>query len=94
MNKKEKEDADNHYNCPIVTSYSEVIRTNMDILKEKDVKFMNPFLALDDKEKLKKTFEEFKTFNITKNEIENAVEKAFKEQENFKSDIRKKEKKF
>lgn len=88
---KEKEDADNHYNCPIVTSYSEVIRTNMDILKEKDVKFMNPFLALDDKEKLKKRlFEEFKTFNITKNEIENAVEKAFKEQENFKSDIRKK----
>jgi len=88
---KEKEDADNHYNCPIVTSYSEVIRTNMDILKEKDVKFMNPFLALDDKEKLKKRlFEEFKTFGVTKAEIENAVEKAFKEQENFKSDIRKK----
>lgn len=33
--KKEDPKADNHYNCPIVTSYPEVIRTNMDTLKEK-----------------------------------------------------------
>lgn len=88
---KEKEEADNHYNCPIVTSYAEVIKTNMDILKEKNINFMSPFLALDDKEKLKKRlYDEFRMFDVTKFEIENAVEKAFEEQKNFKVDIRKK----
>ena len=89
--KKEQPDADNHYNCPIVTSYAEVIRTNMDILKEKDIKFMNPFFNFDDKNKLKKRlYEEFKSFKITKKEIESAVEKAWNEQENMRADIRKK----
>jgi predicted CoA-substrate-specific enzyme activase len=89
--KKEQQLADNNYNCPIVTSYAEVIRTNMDILKEKNITFMNPFLTLDNKEKLKKRlYEELKSFSIAKNEIEKAVEKAWLEQENSRSDIRKK----
>lgn len=87
----EKQEADNHYNCPIVTSYAEVIRTNMDVLKEKGILFMNPFLSLDNKEKLKKRLlEEFKCFNISKSEINSAVEKAWQEQENMKNDIRQK----
>jgi predicted CoA-substrate-specific enzyme activase len=89
--KKEQVNADNHYNCPVVTSYAEVIRTNMDVLKEKDIVFMNPFLGLDDKAKLKKRlYEEFKVQNISKAEIEAAVEKAWKEQEKSRLDIRKK----
>ncbi len=36
---KEQEKADNHYNCPIVTSYPEVIKKNMDIIAEKTVNF-------------------------------------------------------
>lgn len=87
--KKENMDANNNYNCPIVTSYSEVIRTNMDVLKEKDILFMNPFLALDNKEKLKKRlYEEFKFFNIGKKELEVAVEAAWLEQEKIRQDIR------
>ena len=50
--KKEQKDADNHYNCPIVTSYPEVIKNNMDILKEKNINFINPFLSLDNNKKL------------------------------------------
>lgn len=89
--RQEKPDSDNHYNCPIVTSYAEVIRANMDEVKEKDIKFMNPFLGFDDKSKLKKRlYEEFKSFDIPKHEIESAVEKAWLEQDHMRDDIRKK----
>lgn len=89
--KKEQEGADNHYNCPIVTSYSEAIRTNMDALEENNINFMNPFFNLNDKNKLKKRlYEEFKSFNISKKEVETAVELAWEEQENTRLDIRKK----
>ena len=39
--------ADNNYNCPIVASYNENIKNNVEDLREKNIKFMNPFLALD-----------------------------------------------
>ncbi|QAT39416.1 2-hydroxyacyl-CoA dehydratase [Clostridium sp. JN-9] len=88
---KEQEKADNHYNCPIVTSYPEVIKNNMDIIREKNIKFMNPFLSLDDPGRLKKRlYEEFSEFNITKKEINNAVDLAFAELANMKNDIRRK----
>lgn len=41
---KEQKEANNHYNCPMVISYSEVIKNNMDIIREKNIKYMNPFL--------------------------------------------------
>ncbi len=37
--------ASNHYNCPIVTSYSENIKNNVDEICMGQVKFHNPFLA-------------------------------------------------
>lgn len=88
----EDKGADNHYNCPIVTSYPEVIKNNMDILKNRDIKFMNPFLPYDHKEKLKVRLCETlgKEFNIPKDEIGNAVDKAWAEDEKAKQDIRKK----
>lgn len=85
---KEFEDADNHYNCPIVTSYPEVIKNNMDVLKEKNIKFMNPFISLNNKSKLtKRLFDEFKQFNVSYKEIVKAVDNAFEERELFKKDI-------
>ncbi len=88
----EDEGADNHYNCPIVTSYPEVIKNNMDILKTKGIKFMNPFLPYDNKERMKSRLFEVlgKEFNITRAEIENAVEMAYAEDEKVKRDIRQK----
>jgi predicted CoA-substrate-specific enzyme activase len=89
--KKEQSQADNHFNCPIVTSYAEVIRTNMDVLKEKGINFMNPFLSLNNKEKLKKRlYDELKSVNVSKSEIENAVDKAWAEQEMARQDIQRK----
>lgn len=86
---KEFDDAHNHYNCPVVTSYTEVIKNNMDILKEREVRFLNPFLPFNDKERLKKRlFEELSEFNISQKEISDAVDKATLEHKNFKQEIR------
>ena len=38
-------EAINHYNCPIVTSYAENIKNNVDELQDDSITFRNPFLA-------------------------------------------------
>ena len=43
--RNETPDANNHYNCPIVTSYSENIKNNVEEIGRGEVKFSNPFLA-------------------------------------------------
>ena len=89
--KKEFSEADNKYNCPMVISYPEAIRNNIDELKDKNINFIQPFLSLDNSKKLvKRIYEEFKIFNVSLEEARNAVECAVKEQEIFKYDIRKK----
>ena len=88
---KEDSGANNHYNCPMVTSYPDVINNNIDDLKEKNIKYLSPFLSLHNKEKLyKRLYEIFEEFNVTKKEIIEAVDAAFNERENVVSDIRKK----
>ena len=90
--RKEYEKADNHYNCPIVISYSEVLKNNVEGLKAKDVKFLNPFLPFDTKNLVKKMMElpEFKEYNFNKKELTNAAKKAEKEYQKCKNDIREK----
>lgn len=88
---KEDEQANNCFNCPIVTSYSEVIRTNMDVLKEQGINFMNPFLPYYDKKRLgERLFEELEQFGVGRKEVKAAVDKAWQEDERFKALIRKK----
>ena len=88
---KEDSGANNHYNCPMVTSYPDVIKNNIDDLKEKNIKYLSPFLSLHNKEKLyKRLYEIFEEFNVTKKEIIESVDAAFNERENVVSDIRKK----
>jgi predicted CoA-substrate-specific enzyme activase len=86
---KEQKEADNNYNCPMVTSYPEVIKNNMDIVKNTDILFMNPFLPLDNPKRFAdRLYGEFKVFNIPKEEILNAVEKAYEEDKRVKQDVR------
>lgn len=86
---KEFKEANNHFNCPIVTSYPEVIKNNMDILREKDIKFMNPFLPLDDKKRmLKRLKEELNEFNISNIEFQRALRLAYEEDKKVKNDIK------
>ncbi len=89
-NEKDKlQEADHDYNCPIVTSYSEVIKINMEVLEEQHVTFMNPFLPYKDKRKLiQRLTEELKCFQISRKEIAEAVQLAWLEDEIVKQDIR------
>ncbi len=81
--------SDNFYNCPIVASYPENIRGNMDILREKNIKFIQPFLPVHDMKKLKKRLvEELKSENISAQEIFSAVDAAAEEMENYRRDVR------
>ena len=51
--RQEDQGANNHYNCPIVMSYSEALKLNVDELRTSPIVFMNPFLPYDDKQALK-----------------------------------------
>ena len=90
--RKEYDKADNHYNCPIVISYSEVLKNNVEGLKDPSVKFINPFLPFDTKNLVKKMMElpEFKEYNFTKKELTEAAKKAEEEYQKCKNDIRQK----
>ncbi|MCD8200153.1 MAG: 2-hydroxyacyl-CoA dehydratase, partial [Coriobacteriaceae bacterium] len=51
--RQEDETANNHFNCPIVMSYPESLRLNIDELRDSDTEFLDPFLPYDDKDALK-----------------------------------------
>ena len=90
--RNETPDANNHYNCPIVTSYAENIKNNMEEVSAPDVTYIRPFLALDNKDALKdRLLREFSKYtNVTKEEINEAVEAAYAEADAVKADIQKK----
>lgn len=88
---KEQEDADNHFNCPIVISYPEVIKNNVGQLESNNVKFMYPFLPFNHKERLtERLAEEFAQFDCEFTEVKDAVEKAWDELANYRQDMRRK----
>ncbi len=87
---KEEKRADNHYNCPIVTSYPETVKHNVEALEEEHITFMNPFLNLDNPESVAK--ELFKTLSehysgITAEEVSSALDEAYKEREHYREDV-------
>ncbi|WP_339361937.1 acyl-CoA dehydratase activase-related protein [Vallitalea maricola] len=89
--KKEFASSDNHLNCALVISYPEVIKNNMKILEEKNIKFLDPFLTLDNKNALAKVLHEtFKDYGVDKKQVDRALKIAWDENEAFKEDIRKK----
>lgn len=87
--RKEYEKADNHYNCPIVISYSEVLKNNVEELKDKQIKFINPFLPFEQKSLVKRILEleEFEEYHFTKKELMEAALKAEAEYQHFREDV-------
>ena len=81
--------SDDHYSCPVVASYAENIRGNMDVLKEKGIRFMQPFLPIYDKKRMiERLAEELACEGISKAEIAEAVEAAYAELSHYKEDVR------
>ncbi len=87
--KKEDEKANNHYNCPIVTSYPEVMKANIDELRSEGIEFLHPFLPIFDKDRMyERLCEEFG--EIPAAEIKEALDAAYEEDRIFHEDIRSK----
>ncbi|MCM1335505.1 MAG: acyl-CoA dehydratase activase, partial [Eubacterium sp.] len=82
---------DNHYNCPVVASYSEVIKNSVPELRDQKIRFMNPFLPIyDEKAMARRLVEEFYPLGIGGEEIGSALAKAYAEDRAYKRDIRQK----
>ena len=90
--RNETPEAGNHYNCPMVTSYAENIKNNVESLTEHKVHFRNPFMAFTNEEILtKRLVEEFtKDQSIPEKEIRAAAHKAWQELIASRQDMEKK----
>ena len=87
--RNEFDDANNHYNCPIVTSYSENIKNNVEAIGRGEVVFKNPFMSFREPalilQSLEKEFPE-----LPAEELKEAVDAAWQELENVRRDMYKK----
>ena len=90
--RNEFEAANNHYNCPIVTSYPENIKNNMDPIIKGEVDFIHPFLSFQSEDTIsyRLTEELSEKFNISSAEIREAVHAAWTELAACRNDMRKK----
>ena len=90
--RNETPEAGNHYNCPMVTSYAENIKNNVESLTDHKVHFRNPFMAFTNEEILtKRLVEEFtKDQAIPEKEIRAAAHKAWQELIASRQDMEKK----
>ncbi|WP_313584591.1 acyl-CoA dehydratase activase-related protein [Lacrimispora sp.] len=90
--RNETPDAGNHFNCPIVTSYAENIKNNVEGIKSENIRFLNPFMAFTNEEILTGRLTEVfaKEFEIPASEVAAAAGKAWAELMASRSDMEKK----
>ncbi len=85
-------DSNNHYNCPIVTSYAENIKNNVDEITSGQMRFLNPFMSFTNLEaltgQLVKTFTG--EFQIPEDEIRAAACAGWNELADAREDIKRK----
>lgn len=83
------EGADEHYNCPIVATYPEVIRTNVEAVRDGEVRMIAPFLNLANPARLaERLVEALADWDVTLPEARRAVAAGFAEDAAFKADVR------
>lgn len=91
--RREVPEANNHYNCPIVTSYGENIKNNIEELQNgSDILYQNPFLSFESEkiaaDRLAVYFQEEN--QIPESETRDAVHAAWLEMEAARRDMEKK----
>ena len=74
----DEEKGNNHYNCPVVAYYGEVIKANQEL---GNTKLLIPYLSLDNKKHFIKRISE--TFGLNKGAVKKATEKAFSALEDY-----------
>jgi len=87
---RETKAAQNHYNCPIVVSYAENLKNNMEDISTGGIRYIRPFMAFTDEktvcDRMVRLCKE--EWNISAAEVKQAVKLAWAEQLKAKSDIR------
>ncbi len=81
---------DNHYNCPVVAYYPEVIKNNMKSVR--DIKFIKPYLGIHrPKDFPKKVYENLLPYfsDLTFKEVKAASKAAYKEYDSYFEKLRK-----
>jgi len=81
--------ADNHYNCPVVAYYSELLHGNMDRLRE--TTFLYPYLNVNDKKMLVRTLlPDLQRLDpsITPKELRYAVDAGFRAYDQYMAAVR------
>ena len=88
--RQETASAQNHYNCPIVISYPENLKNNVEAVADGDVRYIRPFIAFTDAGTVAKRMVDVcrKEWNIPAAEVRDAVMAAWAEQLQAKADIR------
>ena len=88
--RQETPDAQNHYNCPIVISYPENLKNNVEAVADGRVQYIRPFLAFTSRKTVSDRLVRLckDIWNIPKREVEEAVSDAWVEQQQAKADIR------
>ena len=87
--RNEIKESNNHYNCPIVTSYSENIKNNVEEIGRGEVRFRNPFMSFAGIDTISQSLvEEFE--EIPSKLVISAVKDAWNELEKARNDMQKK----
>ena len=87
---QETEQAQNHFNCPIVCAYPENLKNNVEDVTDGRVRYIRPFLAFTDEkttaDRLVRLCRE--EWGIAAAEVRAAVHEAWQEQQQAKEDVR------
>ena len=88
--RQEDSSSPNHYNCPIVATYPEVIAGNMDdVFHEKHMTFSHPFLPYDNDAQLERElYKMLLEERGTRDEVRAAIKEARAEDAKFKADVK------
>ena len=88
--RKEFDEAGNHYNCPIVTSYGENIKNNVEELADKNITYQNPFVSFESDKILADELAKYisKENGIDTAEVRQAANKAYQELLQTREDIK------
>ena len=86
--KKEFVDADDSYNCPVVSGYPDLAALNVDGLRFGNVRYIHSFFPISSqREMAKHIVKEFNQNGVNAEEAVSALKEAYKAQKEFKKDI-------
>ena len=91
--RNETKDSNNHFNCPMVASYPENIKNNVEDLVKKNINFIHPFFAMTDLDVFTTSLSQYfasDKMGFTKEEVKAACKAGWDELEQAKIDIQKK----